>query len=207
MTLVSIVDSGAFPCNESAPCSFLHLREGGEKAWMCEHAALCPLFLLGTECWCVLCDSIGKSYSARISTVCVTLDLPSQALGLSFLPFQDGECSYYIVTSVSTGYTWFWSVCGKWHPNERDRVSNVRPWNHYQKSSWRRRYLWVLKFSVSREEGIENGYENVARKWWDFSKRLLKISVFVEYECSVKNILYISPSVFTCISRVRSIYV
>lgn len=47
MTLVSIVDSGAFPCNESAPCSFLHLSEGGEKAWMCEHAALLPAVSLG----------------------------------------------------------------------------------------------------------------------------------------------------------------
>lgn len=73
---------------------------------MCEHAALCLLFLLGNECLAcrVLCDSLRKT-----ATVCP--DLAVCDLGLvvpkpepQFPPFQNAEYSY-VVTSVSTGST------------------------------------------------------------------------------------------------------
>lgn len=75
---------------------------GEENARLCEHAAVCLLFLSGNDCW--LTASYATAPEKQLCpglAVCVTLDL-SQSLSPSLSPpsspFHNAQC---VVTSVS----------------------------------------------------------------------------------------------------------
>lgn len=155
------VDRRAAPA--SVPVPFAPEWGGGSLGvW----AGLCLLFLLGNECW----PPLPRRQPWKNSTsVCPHLSVCDLGLVLAWASVSFPECRVLVCCHFcfdGDGVHMMVKCLGKWHPNERDRASNVRPWNRYQNSSWRRRCLGVYKIYEA-----EVFKEKTWLEWWDSSKR------------------------------------